>query len=86
MPYSPQNCRILLRALYFAAHREEEMRKLYVTHMDTEAAYFEKTGKIAVINNAREPRQTDLYVNGKILRHLDMAPMEMVWVDCEEKL
>ena len=86
LPYSPQNCRILLRALYFAAHREEEMRKLYVTHMDTEAAYFEKTGKIAVINNAREPRQTDLYVNGKILRHLDMAPMEMVWVDCEEKL
>ena len=44
-------------------------------------ACFEETGKIAVINNSREPRQTDLYVDGQIVRHLDMAPMEMIWVD-----
>ena len=82
LPYSPQNCRILLRAIYYAAHREEEIRKYYVSNVDTEVTFFEKTGKIAVINNAREPRQTDLYVHGRAIRHLDMAPMEMVWIDC----
>ena len=53
-----------------------------MSNVDTEVAFFEKTGKIAVINNAREPRQTDLYVHGRAIRHLDMDPMEMVWVDC----
>ena len=81
LPYSPQNCRILLRAIYYAAHQEAEMMKYYVTNMDTELAVFEKTGKIAVINNSKEPKQTDLYVHGKLQEHLDLKPMEMRWVD-----
>jgi 1,3-beta-galactosyl-N-acetylhexosamine phosphorylase len=62
------------------------MFRFYVTNMDTELAVFEKTGKIAVINNSKEPRQTDLYVHGKILEQLDLAPMEMRWVDFKENL
>ena len=49
--------------------------------MDTELAVFEKTGKIAVINNAEEARDTDLYVNGELVGKLELAPMEMRWVD-----
>lgn len=84
LPYSPQNCRILLRAIYYAAHQEEEMKKFYVTNVETELAVFEKTGKIAVINNSREPRQTQLYVYGKLQEELDLAPMEMRWVDYQK--
>lgn len=84
LPYSPQNCRILLRAIYYAAHREEEMKKYYVSNVDTEIAVFEKTGKIAVINNSKEEQETDLYIDGKLSRHLHMKPMEMVWVDYKE--
>lgn len=86
LPYSPQNCRILLRAIYYAAHQEEEMKKFYVTNMDTELAVFKKTGKIAVINNSKEPRQTDLFVYGELMQHLDLEPMEMRWVDYKEKI
>lgn len=81
LPYSPQNCRILLRAIYYAAHQEEEMKKFYVTNVETELAVFEKTGRIAVINNSREPRQTELYVQGQLMERLDLAPMEMRWVE-----
>lgn len=81
LPYSPQNCRILLRAIYYAAGREEDMKKFYVTHVDTEAAVFEQTGKIAVINNAMEARETDLYINGQKFCHLELEPMEMRWVE-----
>ena len=83
LPYSPQNCRILLRAIYYAAHQEEEMKKFYVTNVETELAVFEKSGKIAVINNSREPKQTKLYVYGELKEELDLAPMEMRWVDYE---
>lgn len=81
LPYSPQNCRILLRAIYYAAHQEAEMKKFYVTNVDTEIAVFEEVGRLAVINNAREARSTDLYIGGKCREHMDMKPMEMLWFD-----
>lgn len=83
LPYSPQNCRILLRAIYYAAHKEDEMKKFYVTNVETEIAVFEKTHKIAVINNSKQAKQTDLYVGGKLMCSLDLEPMEMRWVDYE---
>ena len=81
LPYSPQNCRILLRAIYYAAGMEEEMKKYYVTNVDTEVTVFEKTGKIAVINNAKEEKYTELFVNGEKMCELNLKPMEMRWVD-----
>lgn len=81
LPYSPQNCRILLRAIYYAAGEEAEMKRFYVSNVDTELAVFEKTGKIAVINNAMEAKDTDLYVDGKLFQKMELAPMEMRWVD-----
>ena len=84
LPYSPQNCRILLRAIYYAAHREEEMKKYYVTDVETEIAVFEKTGMIAVINNTQEQKNTDLYMDGVLKMHLDLAPMELKWINYKE--
>ncbi len=81
LPYSPQNCRILMRAIYYAAGEKEEMKKYYVSNMDTEVAVFEKSGKLAVINNAKEARNTDLYVNGELVSRLELNPMEMRWID-----
>lgn len=85
LPYSPQNCRILLRAIYYAAGMEEEMKKFYVTNVETEVAVFEVSGKIAVINNSKKPQQTDLYVYGEKKYSLDLAPMEMKWVDYDKQ-
>lgn len=81
LPYSPQNCRILLRAIYFAAHREDEMKKYYVTNVETEVAAFEKAGRVAVINNSKEAQKTELYIHGSLKCSLDMKPMEMIWVE-----
>ena len=81
LPYSPQNCRILLRAIYYAAHREEEMKEYYVTNVETEVAAFEKAGRVAVINNSKEDQMTDLYIHGSLKCSLDMKAMEMVWVE-----
>ncbi len=80
LPYSPQNCRILLRAIYYAAHEEKEMKKFYVSNVDTEVSAYEKTGRIAVINNCNAPRQTELYIHGERKEYLSMCPMEMRWL------
>lgn len=81
LPYSPQNCRLLLRAIYYAAHREDEMKKYYVTNVETEAAAFENAGRVCVINNSKQPQSTELYVGGVKKCSLEMKPMEMVWVE-----
>lgn len=81
LPYSPQNCRILLRAIYYAAGMETEMKKYYVSNVETEVAVFEETGKIVVINNSKKEQNTDLYVNGVLKASLIMKPMEMQFVE-----
>ncbi|SCP95479.1 1,3-beta-galactosyl-N-acetylhexosamine phosphorylase [Anaerobium acetethylicum] len=81
LPYSPQNCRILLRAIYYAAGMEDEMKKYYVTNVDTEVGAFEDAGKVVVINNSKDPQKTDLYIKGELKVSLDMEPMEMRWVE-----
>lgn len=86
LPYSPQNCRVLLRAIYYAAHREEEMKKYYVSDVETEIAVFEKTGMLAVINNTQEQKETDLYIGGVLKTKLSLSPMEMKWINYKEEL
>lgn len=81
LPYTPQNCRLLLRAVYFAAGREEEMKKYYVTNVNTECAAFEELGKVVVINNTRFTQNTDLIIGGEIKEQLKLNPMEMRWIE-----
>ena len=81
LPYSPQNCRLLLRTIYWAAGKESEMKKFYVSNVNTEVAAFEKVGKIAVINNTTDSLSTDLYIQGQKVETLDLEPMESRWVE-----
>ena len=81
LPYSPQNCRILMRAIYYAAGYENHMLDYYVTNVDTEVAVFKKAGQIAIINNSGQTRNTQLYVSGSPLCTLELAPGEMQFVE-----
>ena len=85
LPYSPQNCRILLRAIYYAAGMEEEMKHYYVTNVDTEVTVFPETKRIAVINNADKPCHTDVYIKGKLIYEVDLEPRELRWLDDVEE-
>lgn len=84
LPYSPQNCRLLLRAIYWAANKEDEMKKYYVSNVNTEVASFEDIGKIAVINNTTEALSTDLYIYGHMVETLNLSPMELRWITIKE--
>ena len=81
LPYSPQNCRILLRAIYYAAGMKDEMKRYYVTNIDTEVAAFQATKKIAVINNADRECHTDVFIKGELAYELDLEAREMRWLD-----
>jgi len=80
LPYSPQNCRILLRAIYYAAHRESMIKEYYVSNENVEIAAFEDAKKVAVINNSKEYQKTEVYRKGNIKETIDLKPMEMRWL------
>ena len=57
---------------------EQEMKRYYVTNVDTEVTVFQKTGKIAVINNSAQAQHTELYIKGKCAYVLDLKPAKCV--------
>ena len=81
LPYSPQNARLLLRAMYWAAHKEEEMKKAYSENTVTDCTYYPESGKYAIINNTFETQATTFYdVNGKHQK-LILKPNEIIWLE-----
>lgn len=80
LPYSPENCRLLLRSIYYAAHREADMKEYYVTNCNTEIAAYESAGVAAVINNTSETEKTDVVLHGSFRETLELKPGEMRWI------
>lgn len=65
LPYSAENARLLLRALYWSAGKEKEMLKAYSSNVNTDCTYYPESKKYAVINNTNEEQTTVFYdVNG----------------------
>lgn len=80
LPYSPQNSRLLLRALYWSAHKENELEKAYSTNVNTDCTYYPESKKYAVINNANETVKTTFFdVNGNA-KELTLGAGEISWI------
>jgi beta-D-galactosyl-(1->4)-L-rhamnose phosphorylase len=64
--FSPENTRLLHRALFWAANAEGAYAAWSCSNPRTECAYYPKKGKLVVINNAGEDQTTEVtFGNGK---------------------
>ena len=81
LPYSPQNCRLLLRAIHWASNREEEMFEYYVSNINIECTAFLDVSKVAIINNTVEKQTTDLYIKGNLYETFELEAMEIKWIE-----
>ena len=64
LPYDLTNSRLLHRAIFWAAGRENELKKWFCENVNTDCAYYPKTGKWVVVNNSDKPQTTVVY-NGQ---------------------
>lgn len=81
LPYSPQNARLLLRALFWAAGKEDSMKKAFSSNPITDCTYYPESKKYAVINNSHEKQITDFYdINGQKTT-LCLQPAAIMWID-----
>ena len=80
LPYSAQNARLLYRAMFWAAHKEEEMRRAFSSNPDTECSYYPDLNCYAVVNNASERSDTVFTdLNGKQSK-LKLQAGELIWL------
>ncbi|MGD8786246.1 MAG: lacto-N-biose phosphorylase central domain-containing protein, partial [Phycisphaerales bacterium] len=64
--FTPQNTRLLHRALYWAANHESNFTPWTCSNINTECAYYPKNKKLVVINNSDKLEETKVFdSNGK---------------------
>lgn len=81
LPYNPENTRLLLRMIYWAASQEEAVNKWYTTNVQTECAAFPEAGKYVVINNSYETEETTVFKADGSEEKVTLEPMGYKWLD-----
>lgn len=81
LPYSVENARILMRALYFAANKEAEFNKWNSTNLNVEVHAYPAKGKYAVLNNTNLPQQATIYLADGQAIEMALEPSEIRWGD-----
>lgn len=79
LPYSPQNARLLLRALYWSCDKQESMAKAFSTNIYTDCSYYPITGKYAIINNTDVAQTTVFYNIDGVKEEITLSAGEIVW-------
>ncbi len=81
LPYSTENTRILYRSLYYASHKENEMKKWYCDDMNCEVSAYLEENKYAIINNSNEEVETFVYDGEGKAELVLMKPAEIKWIE-----
>ncbi|EEG72406.1 1,3-beta-galactosyl-N-acetylhexosamine phosphorylase [[Clostridium] hylemonae] len=79
LPYSYENTRLLMRVLYFAAHKEESFLRWYADNVNCEVNAYPESGKYAILNNSNEEQTTNFYDGEGTCEKLTLRPCEILW-------
>ncbi|RPI25012.1 MAG: 1,3-beta-galactosyl-N-acetylhexosamine phosphorylase [Acidobacteria bacterium] len=72
--YTPENVRLLHRAIFFAARAEGQFCAWLPSNVRTECAYYPDHQKLMVINNGSDPEETEIAVPGGRNIHVGLEP------------
>ena len=80
LPYDLTNSRLLHRAIFWAAGKEDELHKWYSENQNTECAYYPGTKKCVVVNNSDKPQTTKVYDGKGKTTSVTLKPYESRWI------
>ncbi|MDO5089531.1 MAG: 1,3-beta-galactosyl-N-acetylhexosamine phosphorylase [Leptotrichiaceae bacterium] len=79
LPYSDENSRLLMRALYYAAHKEKEFNKWNCSNIHCEVHVYPSKNKIAYVNNSMEDQVTTVYNERGEGKRVHLKSGEIIW-------
>lgn len=80
LPYTMQNTRVLLRSLYYAAHKEKEFKKWYADNLNCEVHAYPQTKQYAILNNSNSIQESAVYDGDGKCTHVTLQPGEIRWM------
>ena len=83
LPYSPNNARLLHRAVMWASHAEEELRRWFSENPAVDVHAYEGSRKYCVVNNSAEAQSTTVYRGDGSSFPLALTPGGIEWFDME---
>jgi 1,3-beta-galactosyl-N-acetylhexosamine phosphorylase len=81
LPYSIENSRLLLRALFWVSRRESELQRWLCSNLSTDCAAYPESGCFVVVNNAPTEERTLVYDGTGASREVVLGPCESRWFD-----
>lgn len=79
LPYSFANTRLLLRALYYAAGKTDQMKKWHAENLNCEVHAYPEASKYAVLNNTAVVQRTVVSDGEGREKEYTLAPGEILW-------
>ncbi|ASA20428.1 1,3-beta-galactosyl-N-acetylhexosamine phosphorylase [Paenibacillus donghaensis] len=79
LPYSPENTRLLMRSLYYAAGREQKLERWYAANLNCEVHAYPQQGVYAVVNNTNSPQRTVVYDGDGNSSVVELGASEIQW-------
>lgn len=79
LPYSRENTRLLMRAMYYAAHKEDRYHIWYADNPNCEVNAYPESGKYAILNNSNETQTTKFYDGNGNCETITLEPCQILW-------
>jgi len=81
LPYSPENARILYRALLWSTGKESLLRRWFSTNPNVDVHACPGSGRYAVCNNALEPQDTTVFTGDGTGFSLTLKAGALCWFE-----
>lgn len=79
LPYSYENTRLLMRAMFYAAGKEDQYHIWYADNLNCEVNAYPESGKYAILNNSNETQTTNFYDGNGNCESITLEPREILW-------
>ncbi|MYL46774.1 1,3-beta-galactosyl-N-acetylhexosamine phosphorylase [Virgibacillus halodenitrificans] len=79
IPYSYENTRLLLRAIYYSAGKEEQWKIWQSSNLNCEVHAYPSINKYAIINNSNVEQVTEVYDGNGNKSTITLQPSEIKW-------
>lgn len=79
LPYNVENIRLLMRALFYSAHKETEFNKWHASNVNCEVHAYPAIHKMAMVNNSMVEQKTLVYDGKGNAIEVTLAPSEIRW-------
>lgn len=79
LPYSTENTRLLLRALYYAAAKEDSFHRWHADNLACEVHAYPEAGMYAILNNSNQGQSVKVYDGEGHGTAYELKPCEILW-------